>query len=160
MEAKKMKKSIIGIFALLILLIGLVSASAANSIAVKKEQNEITSVSKVVKENVPSSYSDAEKKVSILPVPVKYLMWTNDGNHIMWGKFGRGYFVGTDNMGKTAWGIYYGGVFAGFYDGNFFSGKYSRSDWKAENLFGEKYSYGKYITFPQPILTATAESIK
>ena len=80
-------------------------------------------------------------------------MWTYDGVHIMWGVFGNGRFVGTDNLGKRCWGIYGRGIFAGFYDGEFFWGRYNNGAWKAQNLFGLKYSYGKYVIFPQPTVT-------
>jgi hypothetical protein len=66
----------------------------------------------------------------------------------MWGYVGNGYFVGQDNNGKSCWGICGSGVFAGFYDGEFFWGKYRCGNWKAIGLFGENYSFGKYILFP------------
>jgi hypothetical protein len=81
-------------------------------------------------------------------------MWTDDGVHIMWGVFGNGRFVGTDNLGKRCWGIYGRGIFAGFYDGEFFWGKYENGAWKAQYLFGLENSYGKYVTFPTPVTTS------
>jgi hypothetical protein len=83
-------------------------------------------------------------------------MYTLDGVHIMWGIYGNGRFVGTDNNGKRCWGIYGQGVFAGFYDGEFFWGKYCNSDWKAEYLFGLRYSQGKYVLFPTPFPTTSS----
>jgi hypothetical protein len=77
----------------------------------------------------------------------------------MWGYVGNGFFVGQDNLGKRCWGIYGNGVFAGFYDGGFFWGKYRNGNWKAEGLFGENCAHGKYILFPtptiEPAITAT-----
>ena len=83
----------------------------------------------------------------------RFLLYTHDGKHIMWGFVGNGYFVGQDNLGKRCWGIYGNGVFAGFYDGEFFWGKYRCGNWKAIGLFGENYTHGKYILFPT--ITAT-----
>jgi hypothetical protein len=89
----------------------------------------------------------------------RFLLYTHDGKHIMWGFVGNGYFVGQDNLGKRCWGIYGKGVFAGFYDGEFFWGKYCCGNWKAVGLFGENYTHGKYILFPTtnitPAITAT-----
>ncbi len=73
----------------------------------------------------------------------------------MWGFVGKGYFVGTDNQGKRCWGIYDKGIFAGFYDGEFFWGNYRGGNWKAEGLFGLNSSHGKYILFPTPDITPT-----
>ncbi len=104
----------------------------------------------------PATVEEAE--ASIYPVRTRYLMWTYDGVHIVWGVFGNGRFVGTDNLGKRCWGIYGRGVFAGFYDGEFFWGKYVAGTWKAQYLFGLENSYGKYVTFPTPVITSDAAS--
>lgn len=139
-----MRKTILSLIVLSVLLLGMVSAQAVG----------LTADTNTLKENIPQSYEMTEKKMAeIMPIPNRFLMWTNDGRHIMWGTFARGYFVGSDNLGKKAWGIYYNGVFAGFYDGAFFQGKYSNGYWKAYDLFGLRLSQGKYITFPtiQPI---------
>ena len=96
-----------------------------------------------------------ETEAYIPSIRTRYLMYTNDGAHIMWGVFGNGRFVGTDNQGKSCWGIYGHGIFAGFYDGQFFWGKYSGNTWKAEYLFGLNTAAGKYIIFPSPVATAT-----
>jgi hypothetical protein len=107
---------------------------------------------------VPRTYEDAEAQ--LIPTRIRFLMYTRDGKHIMWGFVGNNYFVGTDNLGKRCWGIYGKGVFAGFYDGGFFWGRYCRGNWKAEGLFGEEYTYGKYILFPtidlEPSIAAAA----
>jgi len=72
----------------------------------------------------------------------------------MWGSYGSGRFVGTDNLGKRCWGIYGKGIFAGFYDGDFFYGKYEKGNWKAQCLFGLENSRGDYKLFPTPTLSA------
>ncbi|MBN1682445.1 hypothetical protein JW865_02710 [Candidatus Bathyarchaeota archaeon] len=99
-----------------------------------------------LKDRIPSTFEEAE--ALILPVRSRFLLYTKDLKHIMWGSFGNNHFVGVDNLGKRAWGIYYRGVFAGFYDGEFFWGKYSNGYWKAQNLFGLPQSYGQYTTAP------------
>ncbi len=106
-----------------------------------------------LKEMVPPTFEEAE--ASILPQRARFLMWTYDGVHIMWGIYGNGRFVGTDNLGKRCWGIYGNGIFAGFYDGEFFWGKYSNGAWKAQGLFGSRYTYGKYVLFPSPAITTS-----
>lgn len=98
-----------------------------------------------LKAQIPAQFSDAQAK--IVTVQGKFLFWTHDGNHIMWGKFGSGYFAGTDDLGKQTWGIYGNGYFAGFYDGTFFYGKYRNGYWKSTGLFGETESYGRYALF-------------
>ena len=123
--------------------------TANSDIAISAEQAEDE---QQLKELVPATPEEAEK--NILPVRTRYLMWTHDGVHIMWGVFGKGRFVGTDNLGKRCWGIYGRGVFAGFYDGEFFWGKYENGAWKAQYLFGLENSYGKYVTFPSPVATS------
>jgi len=104
-----------------------------------------------LKELTPETLEEAES--SIYPVRSRFLMWTNDGVHIMWGIYGNGRFVGTDNLGKRCWGIYGRGVFAGFYDGEFFWGKYCNGSWKAEYLFGLDCCRGKYVLFPSPAIS-------
>ncbi|MCW4054401.1 MAG: hypothetical protein NWE84_05720 [Candidatus Bathyarchaeota archaeon] len=103
-----------------------------------------------LKELAPATPEDAEE--SIYPVRRRFLLWTNDGIHIMWGIYGNGRFVGTDNLGKRCWGIYGKGIFAGFYDAEFFWGKYCNGSWKAEYLFGLDYSRGIYVLFPPPAI--------
>jgi hypothetical protein len=103
-----------------------------------------------LRESVPGTYEEAD---SLICKRVRFLLYTHDGKHIMWGFVGDGYFVGQDNLGKRCWGIYGNGVFAGFYDGEFFWGKYRCGNWKAEGLFGENYTHGKYILFPTPSIT-------
>lgn len=102
---------------------------------------------------IPKTPEEAES--AIYPARNRFLMWTHDGMHIMWGIYGNGRFVGTDNLGKRCWGIYGQGIFAGFYDGEFFWGKYANGAWKAQYLFGLRYSHGRYVLFPSPLLTAT-----
>ncbi len=103
-------------------------------------------------ELAPETYEEAE--ASILPIRSRFILWTGNGVHVMWGSYGNGRFVGTDNNGKRVWGIYGKGVFAGFYDGDFFYGKYENGNWKAQYLFGLENARGEYKLFPAPTLTA------
>lgn len=162
------------IFLLVMLAVNLASASVAipktaqpispiniNPTTSSKPSVPLTTVSPTatfdvekLKTEVPKTLQEAE--ANILPIRTRYLMYTSDGVHIMWGVFGNGRFVGTDNQGKSCWGIYGQGVFAGFYNGEFFWGKYSNTNtWKAEYLFGLRYSEGKYVVFPSPTATAS-----
>lgn len=104
-----------------------------------------------LRDAVPDNYEEANARVSNRRT--RFLLYTNDGKHIMWGYVGNGHFVGTDNLGKRCWGIYGKGIFAGFYDGEFFWGKYRCGNWKAEGLFGLNSAQGKYILFPTPDIT-------
>ena len=113
------------------------------SVAISEEQMED---GEQLRQLVPETLEEAEG--SIYPVRSRFLLWTNDGVHIMWGFCGNGRFVGTDNLGKRCWGIYGKGVFAGFYGGEFFWGRYSGGLWKAKYLFGLEASQGKYVLFP------------
>jgi len=128
-----------------------------------KELPEIDAVEKLeemevedLEESVPGTYEETDSRIC---QRTRFLLYTHDGKHIMWGFVGNGYFVGEDNLGKHCWGIYGKGVFAGFYDGEFFWGKYRCGNWKAMGLFGENYTHGKYILFPEinlePAITAT-----
>ena len=119
------------------------------SIVISPEQAENT---EQLRELAPATPEEAER--NIYPVRSRFLMWTGDGVHVMWGIYGNGRFVGTDNMGKRCWGIYGKGVFAGFYDGEFFWGKYCNGSWKAEYLFGLEYCRGKYVLFSSPAITS------
>ena len=98
-----------------------------------------------LKKTVLETYEETDAQII---TRVRFLLYTHDGEHVMWGYVGNGYFVGQDNHGKNCWGIYGKNVFAGFYDGEFFWGKYRCGNWKAIGLFGENYSFGKYILFP------------
>jgi len=128
-----------------------------------KELPEIDAVEKLeemevedLEESVPETYEETDSRIC---QRTRFLLYTHDGKHIMWGFVGNGYFVGEDNLGKHCWGIYGKGIFAGFYDGEFFWGKYRCGNWKAMGLFGENYTHGKYILFPEinlePAITAT-----
>ncbi len=111
----------------------------------------------IKEESIPESYEITEESIGELDnIKVRrFLLWTNNGEHIMWGKLGNGYFTGEDNLGKKVWGIYHNGVFAGFYDSEFFQGAYNNNPlagtWEAENLFGEEISYGRFVLFPQRV---------
>ena len=98
---------------------------------------------------IPKTFGEADALIA--PIRNRFLLWTHDGTHIMWGFYGGGYFSGTDNLGKQAWGIYGKGIFAGFYDGNFFYGMYRNGNWKAIYLFDGKIRQGRYVTFPASI---------
>jgi hypothetical protein len=81
----------------------------------------------------------------------------------MWGYYGNGFFTGTDNNGAKVWGIYGKNIFAGFYSYNgnseFFYGKYNNGHWSAFGLFGEKFTRGKYVTFPAAIPVPMPEPV-
>jgi hypothetical protein len=124
-------------------------ANSYDSIVISPEQAEDKAQ---LRELAPATPEEAER--SIYPIRHRFLMWTSDGVHVMWGIYGNGRFVGTDNLGKRCWGIYGKGVFAGFYDGEFFWGKYSNGAWKAEYLFGLDSSRGSYVLFPSPATTS------
>jgi hypothetical protein len=125
----------------------------------ERNQNQLTSENnfilplqipdeiKKIREQIPKNLEEVEAE--ILPLRNRFLMWTHDGKHIMWGYYRNGFFIGTDNLSKRAWGIYGNGIFAGFYDGDFFWGKYSRCHWKAIGLFNLDESHGKYVLFPE-----------
>ena len=113
---------------------------------------EIIENEEQLKELTPETFEEAES--SIYPIRRRFIMWTYDGAHVMWGVYGNGRFAGTDNLGKRCWGIYGKGIFAGFYDGEFFIGKYYDGLWKAKYLFGLDQSRGEYVLFPTPELTA------
>ncbi len=166
---KKIKISIAAVAALMlaILMVNLAMAatsavntsiSAANSVKITNQDDSVVispeqaEDTKQLKELVPETIEEAER--SIYPIRHRFLMWTSDGVHIMWGVYGNGRFVGTDNLGKRCWGIYGKGVFAGFYDGNFFWGRYRNGSWKAEYLFGLENSRGSYVLFPSPAITS------
>ena len=124
------------------------SIAPDNSVIISPEQAEDKEQLKAL---APVTIEEAES--SIYPVRRRFLLWTNDGVHILWGIYGNGRFVGTDNLGKRCWGIYGKGVFAGFYDGDFFWGKYCNGSWKAEYLFGLDNSRGEYVLFPPLAIT-------
>jgi hypothetical protein len=137
---------------------GPIREQSQNAVAKQVGEPQETDVNVEELENlVPRTYEETDGQ---LAPRTRFLLYTHNGKHIMWGFVGNGYFVGTDNLGKRCWGIYGKGVFAGFYDGEFFWGRYRNGNWKAEGLFGEKYTYGKYVLFPtptiEPAITAVA----
>lgn len=158
-----LNKKKISIAAITVLLLGLLVvniAMAAAPTANAINQNKTSAVSAAqppadiekLKPLIPKTPEETE--ASILPPRTRFLMWTYDGVHIMWGICGNGRFAGTDNLGKRCWGIYSNGIFAGFYNGEFFWGRYSNGAWGAQYLFGLRYSYGRYLLFPSPVATA------
>ncbi len=106
---------------------------------------------------IPKTLEEAEAE--IVPLRTRYLMWTHDGVHIMWGFCGNSRFTGTDNSGKHCWGIYGKGIFAGFYDGEFFWGRYRNGNWTAQDLFKPGKTHGRYILFPTVAPIAAAENL-
>ena len=123
------------------------------------EQNKLENINiEEIMEKVPESYEAVETEVLPLPTRTRFLLYTHDGKHIMWGYVGNGRFFGQDNLGKRCWGIYGKNFFAGFYDGEIFWGRYRSGQWKAVYLFGERYSHGEYILFPiislEPLITS------
>ena len=99
-----------------------------------------------LRDTVPKTYEDTDARLSSLRT--RFLLYTNDGKNIMWGTVGNGHFVGIDNQGKRCWGIYGKGVFAGFYNGEFFWGRYENGTWKGKYLFGVEHTHGRYVLFP------------
>lgn len=130
---------------------GALNAQQINTVSVEISPEVVDDVAALV-DLAPEPYEEAE--ASILPVRSRFILWTGNGVHVMWGSYGNGHFVGTDNMGKRCWGIYGKGVFAGFYDGDFFYGKYENGQWKAQYLFGLENARGHFKLFPAPTLTA------
>lgn len=120
-------------------------------IVISPEQIEIP---EQLKELTPETYEEAESR--IYPIRSRFVLWAQNGLHVMWGVYGNGRFVGTDNLGKRCWGIYGKGIFAGFYDGKFFWGRFRNGLWKAEYLFGLDHSRGEYVLFPVATLTSEA----
>ncbi len=102
-----------------------------------------------LKEKIPETFEKTEAE--IVPVRGRFILWTHDGKHVMWGNYGNRHFTGTDNFGKRAWGIFGKHFFAGFYDGEFFYGRYWRGRWRARSLFGLEKAHGRYVVFPRII---------
>jgi hypothetical protein len=128
---------------------------------------------------VPQTYEEA--KANIIAYNGKYILWTIDGSHIMWGEFGYqtskcgnsecdptksyclmkcsgegyGYFIGQDDLGNEAWGVFNKRNFAGIYNGEPFSGNWNEKKWTASGLFGLDKASGSYVTFkPTPVPVA------
>ena len=132
-----------------------VNADDASITVVPDETGDLSNLDvDSMRELVPESYEETDARVI---QRTRFLLYTKDGKYVMWGFVGNGHFVGTDNLGKHCWGIYGKGVFAGFYDGEFFWGQYRCSNWKAQGLFGLNSASGKYILFPVPTLTADTQ---
>jgi len=161
---RAIKASMIAISTLIIAMLAANLAFAATSVAIKTDPASTSLTAQITATNglyitpeqaqnpeqlkklIPATAEAADR--NIYPIRTRFLLYTYDGVHVMWGVYGRGYFVGTDNLGKRCWGVYGRGVFAGFYCGEFFWGKYYNGAWKAQGLFGLAYSSGKYVTFP------------
>lgn len=106
-----------------------------------------------LKQTVPETFEEANDVVA--RTRHRFLLYTHDGVHVMWGFYGNGHFTGRDNHDVRTWGIYGKGVFAGFYGGEFFYGRYREGQWSAVDLFGEASTHGSYVLFPG--LTVDAE---
>lgn len=158
LNKKKISIAAIAMLLLGLLAVNLVMAATPVASIVKPESAVEVSAEQLpeeiekLKSLIPETPEAAE--TSIYPSRTRFLLWTNDGVHIMWGTSGNGVFVGTDNLGKRCWGIYGRGIFAGFYDGEFFWGRYSNGAWRARYLFGLRYSSGRYLLFRTPTLSA------
>jgi len=81
--------------------------------------------------------------------PQRFILWSHDGENVMWGTYGNGYFEGETSNGDEVWGIYQDHKFAGFKGDDFFFGKLWNGRWVAEGLFSNGYEYGNYELFPQ-----------
>ena len=104
-----------------------------------------------IKEYLPDTKEAADKKVQLAEKVNRFILWTSDGENVMWGTYGNNYFTGEDNNGKETWGIYQKGFFAGFYDGEFFYGRYNGFKWKTHGLFEEE-AQGGLAVFPRPFI--------
>ena len=162
---RKIKISI-AVFGMLILgvlttnlVLGANSMADTNSISVGEESPimEVTEDVEALMKMAPNTLEKAE--LEMIPLRARFLMWTNDGVHIMWGFCGNGRFTGTDNLQNRCWGIYGKGIFAGFYEGEFFWGRYCNGTWKAQDLFKPGQTHGKYVLFPIVVPFATAENL-
>lgn len=129
------------------LVLGTISSQNEKQEAEEAFAFDIEDELEILKDQLPTTLE--ETTAEIYPIRHRFLMWTRNGAHIMWGFYGNGKFVGTDNSEKRCWGIYGKGIFAGFYDGEFFWGRYHNGTWKAQYLFDLKYSSGRYILFPR-----------
>jgi hypothetical protein len=111
-----------------------------------------------LKKLIPRTIAEAE--VEVLPLRNRFLMWTCDLEHIMWGNYRNNIFVGKDNQGEHVWGLFGNGYFAGIYNGEFFWGKYSNGHWKAKGLFGEDETWGKYVVSPTILAVRYIEKLE
>jgi len=157
-KMKKRKLSAIAVLLLIMTALPIVSAFEKNSgienvLSERSVEKAAENDPEVLKKTIPESY---EAIASLYPRINRFLLWTNNGINIMWGTYGKGYFRGEDNNDKKAWGIYGAKVFAGFYDGEFFYGRYRNHKWRATNLFNKNISFGEFETFPGPVVEPVA----
>jgi len=174
-----MNKSIVPVLFVSILLVG-IATTQATQIPDSDFQGwtdaEIQEYKDVLVEVIPVSYEaaveamDADIPEHVIPnnpgiptptepVEKRFIMWTYDGKHVLWGTYevglyGNGYFAGEDNEGMKVWGIFDKNKFAGFYGENyaenvFYGRYYSNGQWKATGLFDKEYAWGNYVLFPQ-----------
>ena len=152
-----MRKAILNLVLAAILVMALPMAFAFDSNAKDISEKEIREKEGLL-DRIPKTAEETEKMMSILPRQDRFILYTNDGKDIMWGTFADGYFRGLDNHGKNTWGIYTKTVFAGFYEGEFFYGRYRNGSWKAFGLLDKKTSSGKYLVFPSPYPALAAKA--
>ena len=108
---------------------------------------DVEAVEEKFMEHIPESY---ESTLDIIAQNEnRFILWTHDGENIMWGTYGNNHFTAEDNNGEKVWGVYNNGFFAGVYGDQFFYGKYGRNQWKAYGLFGEKRSFGGFKLFSE-----------
>ncbi len=151
-KTKKLMAIILASFAVL----SMASIAAVESVSVDSLSETLAGVDmensdevyNAVKSYLPASYEEIESSLQNT-LTRRFILWTHDGVHVMWGKYGKHVFVGEDNEGVKVWGIYHKGFFAGFYGDEFFHGRYNNHRWKAVGLFGENVSYGGFLTFPR-----------
>lgn len=147
-EMKKMKKvAYILLAALLIMTLPTALALDTES-SITLTLKDVRNKEKLM-DKIPANLSEVDIAISKTVQPNRFLLYTNDGKNVMWGLVANGYFRGKDNHNKYTWGIYGQNVFAGFYDGEFFWGKYRNGRWIAHGLFGLKNARGKFVVFPQ-----------
>ena len=110
-------------------------------------------INEALRAKTPKTYEETKTIVKSVETPHKFIFWTHDGNHVILGEYGNGFFIADDVDGTHVWGSYNAGRFLGFYGGDEFSGNYRQGpghlwNWRALNLFGETVTYGKFILFP------------
>jgi hypothetical protein len=128
-EVKYMKKVFqFSIAAMALLLVGLfaIQSVAAASTPVAVNEDMLTARPQPIavdeeiaalKMTVPETFEKADDAVSM--TRHRFILYTHDGVHVMWGFYGNGHFTGRDNHDVRTWGIFGKGVFAGFYGEEF-----------------------------------------
>ena len=161
-----MRKIVVLSILAVVLIAGVVTVNATNVLSTQTvnvlandiagSSSEIATELEQLRAKLPDTIDEARHRMQ---VRYRFILYTHDGVHIMWGQCGNGIFIGTDNLGKRVWGIYGNQVFAGFYDGQFFWGKYRNGNWVAIDLFNTPRTHGQYHLFPIISPTVTSEDI-